>query len=467
MAADFASLALSPPLLEVVAELGFTACTEVQEKCIPLLLAGCDLVAQAPTGTGKTAAFALPMLEKISLASRTPTALVLCPTRELSAQVARDIRKLGRRHAGLRVLVLAGGEPRRRQTSALEEGAHVIVGTPGRLLDHLRRKDLDLATIRFVVLDEADRMLDMGFEDDMQTLLAAAPTPRQTAFFSATFPRSIEAMGRKHQSAPVRVTIETPASDEHEVKQFVMRVEPEHKLGTLRWVLEHHPHESALVFANFKASVAEIESALAAVGLSTGALHGDLEQFDRDRVMAKFRNGSTRVLVATDVAARGIDIAGLDLVVNYELPSQPEIYVHRVGRTGRAGKPGIAISFATSKELLKLEAIEAAIGGSLTRTKRTRDEDGNVAAPTSAPQHDSKMDTLRISGGRKDKVRPGDILGALTGEAGGLAGTDVGKIEIHDTFSYVAVSRAVSAAAVASLTAGRIKGKKFRVVLEK
>ena len=321
MAADFASLALSPPLLEVVAELGFTACTEVQEKCIPLLLAGCDLVAQAPTGTGKTAAFALPMLEKISLASRTPTALVLCPTRELSAQVARDIRKLGRRHAGLRVLVLAGGEPRRRQTSALEEGAHVIVGTPGRLLDHLRRKDLDLATIRFVVLDEADRMLDMGFEDDMQTLLAAAPTPRQTAFFSATFPRSIEAMGRKHQSAPVRVTIETPASDEHEVKQFVMRVEPEHKLGTLRWVLEHHPHESALVFANFKASVAEIESALAAVGLSTGALHGDLEQFDRDRVMAKFRNGSTRVLVATDVAARGIDIAGLDLVVNYELPS--------------------------------------------------------------------------------------------------------------------------------------------------
>jgi ATP-independent RNA helicase DbpA len=310
-------------------------------------------------------------------------------------------------------------------------------------------------------------MLDMGFEEDMQTLLAAAPTPRQTAFFSATFPRSIEAMSRKHQSSPVRVTIETPASDAHEVKQFVMRVEPEHKLGTLRWVLEHHPHESALVFANFKASVAEIESALAAEGLSTGALHGDLEQFDRDRVMAKFRNGSTRVLVATDVAARGIDIAGLDLVVNYELPSQPEIYVHRVGRTGRAGKPGIAISFATSKELAKLEAIEAAIGGSLTRTKRTRDADGRLAAPTTAPQHDSKMDTLRISGGRKDKVRPGDILGALTGEAGGLAGTDVGKIEIHDTFSYVAVSRAVSAAAVASLTAGRIKGKKFRVVLEK
>ncbi len=467
METDFHALALSPLLLEVVAELGFREPTPVQAESIPLLLAGKDIVAQARTGTGKTAAFALPILEKVALEDRAPGALVLCPTRELSAQVAREIRKLGRKHPGLRVLVLAGGEPRRRQTSALEEGAHILVGTPGRVLDHLRRGDLSLATIRTVVLDEADRMLDMGFEEDMGAILSAAPKPRQTAFFSATFPRSIEAMSKRHQDAPMHVTPQEPATEAPEIRQFVMMVEPENKLSTLRWVLEHHPHESALVFTNFKATVAEVEGALTRAGVSAGSLHGDLEQFDRDRVMAKFRNASTRVLVATDVAARGIDIEGLDLIVNYELPSKPEIYVHRIGRTGRAGKTGVAISFATSKEREKLEGIEAFIGAPLPRTKRARSEDG---APERAPveeRRDPKMDTLRVSGGRRDKVRPGDILGALTGEAGGLAGTDVGKIEIHDTFSYVAVSRSVSEDALKSLSGGRIKGKRFRVVLEK
>jgi len=230
-------------------------------------------------------------------------------------------------------------------------------------------------------------------------------------------------------------------------------------------VLEHHPHESALVFANFKTSVAAIEEVLTKIGISAGALHGDLEQVDRDRVLAKFRNASTRVLVATDVAARGIDILGLDLVVNYELPSKPEIYVHRIGRTGRAGKTGVAITFVTSKERDRLTAIETFIGAPIERTKRVRIE--GAEAPAVEERRDPKMDTLRISGGRRDKVRPGDILGALTGEAGGLAGTDVGKIEIHDTFSYVAVARNVSANALTSLMNGRIKGKRFRVVLEK
>ncbi len=466
MESDFRALGLSPALLEVVAELGFTAPTEVQSAAIPVLLAGKDVVAQARTGTGKTAAFALPILERLSMLTRTPSALVLCPTRELSAQVAREIRRLGRRHAGLRVLVLAGGEPRRRQTSALDEGTHVLVGTPGRVLDHLRRKDLDLSTIQTLVLDEADRMLDMGFEEDMNAILEAAPKPRQTAFFSATFPHSIETMSKRHQSAPVRLALANDTAPEHEIRQFVMMVEAERKLDTLRWVLEHHPHESALVFANFKASVAEVERALLKVGVSAGSLHGDLEQVDRDRVLAKFRNASTRVLVATDVAARGIDVLGLDLVVNYELPGKPEIYVHRIGRTGRAGRTGVAISFVTSKEREKLDAIEAFVGAPLPRTKRQQSE-FDAERPAAEERRDPKMDTLRISGGRKDKVRPGDILGALTGEAGGLAGTDVGKIEIHDTFSYVAVSRGVSAAALASLTSGRIKGKRFRVILEK
>ena len=270
-------------------------------------------------------------------------------------------------------------------------------------------------------------------------------------------------MSRKHQDKALRVTIEAPAKEAHEIRQFVMMVEPELKLSTLRWVLEHHAHESALVFTNFKASAAEVESILTKVGISAASLHGDLEQVDRDRVMAKFRNGSVRVLVATDVAARGIDIEGLDLVVNYEMANKPETHVHRVGRTGRAGKTGVAITFATSREREKIEAIEGFIGATLERTKRARNEDGTPERASIEETRDAKMDTLRIAGGRRDKVRPGDILGALTGEAGGLAGTDIGKIEIHDTFAYVAVARHVSELALKSLMNGRIKGRRFRV----
>ena len=459
----FRALSLSEKLLTVIEEIGFTEMTKVQSETIPLLLEGKDVVVQAPTGTGKTAAFALPILHAISMEARIPGALILCPTRELSAQVAREIRRLGRAHAGLRVLVLSGGEPRQRQKASLDEGAHILVGTPGRVLDHLRRQDLDLSAVRVLVLDEADRMLDMGFEEDMESILKAAPKPRLTAFFSATYPRSIESMSRKHQDKALRVTIETPAKEAHEIRQFVMMVEPELKLSTLRWVLEHHAHESALVFTNFKASAAEVESILTKVGISAASLHGDLEQVDRDRVMAKFRNGSVRVLVATDVAARGIDIEGLDLVVNYEMANKPETHVHRVGRTGRAGKTGVAITFATSREREKIEAIEAFIGEPLERTKRARNEDGTPERASIEETRDAKMDTLRIAGGRKDKVRPGDILGALTGEAGGLAGTDIGKIEIHDTFAYVAVARSVSELALKSLMNGRIKGRRFRV----
>ena len=459
----FRALALSEKLLTVIEEIGFTEMTKVQSETIPLLLEGKDVVVQAPTGTGKTAAFALPILHAISMEARIPGALILCPTRELSAQVAREVRRLGRAHPGLRVLVLSGGEPRQRQKASLDEGAHILIGTPGRVLDHLRRQDLDLSSVRVLVLDEADRMLDMGFEEDMEAFLKAAPKERLTAFFSATYPRSIESMSRKHQDKALRVTIEAAAKEAHEIRQFVMMVEPELKLSTLRWVLEHHAHESALVFTNFKASAAEVESILTKVGISAASLHGDLEQVDRDRVMAKFRNGSVRVLVATDVAARGIDIEGLDLVVNYEMANKPETHVHRVGRTGRAGKTGVAITFATSREREKIEAIEGFIGATLERTKRARNEDGTPERASIEETRDAKMDTLRIAGGRRDKVRPGDILGALTGEAGGLAGTDIGKIEIHDNFAYVAVARHVSELALKSLMDGRIKGRRFRV----
>jgi ATP-independent RNA helicase DbpA len=467
METDFAALSLSPALLAAVAELGFETATPIQAEAIPALVAGRDLLGQSQTGSGKTAAFGLPILEKLKLESRELSALVLCPTRELSAQVARELRKFGRRHPGLVVVVLSGGEPVRTQTVALEKGVHIAVGTPGRVLDHLKRRTLKVHRVSTVVLDEADRMLDMGFKDDMEKILKALPPSRQTALFSATFPDSIAELSAKYQKDPVRIRIEHAAQQKPDIRELVMFSDAAKKLESLRLLLAQHPHESALVFANQKLTVAQIEKALSAAGLSVASLHGDLEQYDRDRVMAKFRNASTRVLVATDVAARGIDVADLDLVVNFDLPTQVEVYVHRIGRTGRAGKQGLAVSLCTTSERHKLEAIEQYTGAALEPSALAAPGRGKQAARAATAARDAKMETLRVSGGRKDKLRPGDILGALTGEAGGLDAAHIGKIEIHDHFSYVAVTKSESRVAQQSLSTGRIKGRKFQVVLVK
>jgi ATP-dependent RNA helicase DbpA len=309
-------------------------------------------------------------------------------------------------------------------------------------------------------LDEADRMLDMGFGEDVGKVLKALPSARQTVFFSATYPATIRELSAKYQRDPARVTVIDEAETAPRTKELVVHLAAEQKLDALRWALQQYPHDSALVFANLKLTVADLAKALGAGRASVASLHGDLEQYDRDRELAKFRNGSTRVLVATDVAARGIDIEKLDLVVNYDMPAQPEIYVHRIGRTGRAGEVGLALSLCTPAEAPRLEAIELYTGTALIPVER-----GKTPAAAQLPKLDAKMDTLRLSGGRKDKLRPGDILGALTGEAGGLAGTDVGKIEIHDKFSYVAVAKNMSKRAAESLSAGRIKGKRFKVEL--
>lgn len=457
---DFSSLPLSPPLLEVVAELGFTSLTPIQAESIPHLLDGKDLIGQSKTGSGKTAAFALPMLQRIDPSRRRIQAVVLCPTRELATQVAREIRKLGRKHAGLQVLIVAGGSPARPQLEALARGVHVIVGTPGRVVDFLERDALDLREVGMVVLDEADRMLEMGFTASMERILRSLPKTRQTALFSATFPPATATMSRVYQRDPVRITIQEEASEIPDIRQAVHRVELDAKAEALVKVLKVHPHETALVFCNLKATVAELERRLAASGASVAALHGDLEQSDRDRVLARFRNHSVRVLVATDVAARGLDIEHLDLVVNYDLPSQPEVYVHRIGRTGRAGKTGLSVSLVTGREDALLREIEQRVGVPIERAPLPREQ---PAAAATGLTREAPMETLFVSGGRKEKVRPGDILGALTGEAGGLDAKDVGKIEIHDHFTYVAVSKSVAAKAVASLNAGKIKGRKFRV----
>jgi ATP-dependent RNA helicase DbpA len=466
MKTDFSQLALSQALLTVASELGFATATPIQAQAIPVLLEGKDLVGQSKTGSGKTAAFGLPMIDKVDLRTREPGALVLCPTRELAFQVARELRKFGRRHPGLSVVVLSGGEPVRFQAAALSRGSHIVVGTPGRVLDHVRRENLRLGHIATVVLDEADRMLEMGFQKEVEAILKDLPAKRQTLLFSATFPGSIEALSAKYQNKPVRIRVEDDPQQASDTRQWLVRAKVDGKLAALMDVLEQHPHESALIFVNFKSVAATVESELSKRGLSVSSLHGDIEQFDRDRIMAKFRNGSTRVLVATDVAARGLDVAKLDLVVNYELPSQPEVYVHRIGRTGRAGKPGLALSLCSDRDGGRIKEIERYLGKRIsTAPSSSMPSSGRAtpAEPTTA--RDAKMQTLRIAGGRKDKLRPGDILGALTGEAGGLSAEDVGTIEIHDRFSYVAVSKAESAEAQRSLCEGRIKGKRFKTTL--
>jgi len=441
--------------------------TEIQAKSIPLLLAGRDVIGQSKTGSGKTAAFGLPLLQQISelkldLQRNTNLhALILCPTRELCAQVTSDIRKLGRRHSGLRTLALSGGQPMGPQIRALENGIHILVGTPGRVLDHLNRKTLDLSKLRTLVLDEADRMLEMGFEEEMKAILIQTPKDRQTVLFSATFPKRIEELSSLYQRDAVRVTVENQVETRtiREARLEIKDETSESKLKGLLWVLAHFEPENSIVFCNFKATAAELSRDLNRWGVDARSLHGDLEQAERDSTMAKFRNGSLRVLVATDVAARGIDIADLDLVINFEIPKQPEIYVHRIGRTGRAGKTGVAVTLARSKELSKLAHLE------------NLDPDDSFSESTfmdlknELKQH-AKMETLFISGGRKNKIRPGDILGALTGDAG-LKADEVGKIEIHDYFTYVAIQKKVARTALARLSQGKIKGQRWRVEIAK
>ncbi|WP_426735539.1 ATP-dependent RNA helicase DbpA [Myxococcus faecalis] len=455
---DFATLALSPPLLQVLGELGFQSATPIQAQSIPVLLEGKDLVGQARTGSGKTAAFALPLLRQVRLQDRRVQSLVLCPTRELCAQVAGEIRKLGRRLPGLQVLVLAGGQPIRPQLEALEKGAHIAVGTPGRIIDVLERDALDTRRLATVVLDEADRMLDMGFREDMERILGAMPPRRQTVLFSATFPPDIAAMSRTFQKDPVRVTVED-TQEAPPIRQLRYDSAPEDKPAMLLKVLHRHMPASAIVFCNHKATVVELTKSLSDAGVSVDGLQGDLEQFERDRVMAKFRNLSTRVLVATDVAGRGIDVEALDAVVNFDMPFQPEPYVHRIGRTGRAGRTGLAIALVTPRDERKVEEIEQALGVKL----ETGDQAALEETFMKPGALGSEWETLYISAGRKDKMRPGDILGALTGEAGGFAATDVGKIEIQDHIAYVAVARRVSRIAFQRLSEGRIKGRKHKI----
>lgn len=456
---NFSSLPLSSELLTVAKELGFAKITPIQRESIPHLLEGKDVIGQAQTGSGKTAAFSLPILNKIRLQDKTLQALILCPTRELAAQVVVEIRKWGRRYEGLQVLALTGGQSGREQAEAMERGVQIAVGTPGRIVDLLDRRRLDLATITTLVLDEADKMLEMGFADELKAIMNLAPVKRQTVLFSATFPESIEALSRKYQKSPVVVKIEEVSSRLPAIEQYVYDTPIEDKMNTLFRVLQQHPSDSTIVFFNMKATINEIAEKMDSLGVSYGSLHGDLEQRDRDRVMTMFRNGSYRILLATDVAARGLDIENLELVVNYDFPQQPDIYIHRIGRTGRAGKAGVAVTFTDPRDAVRIMELEKAAGTKFIRKPLGFKNQYGL----NKELRQAAMTTLSISGGRKDKLRPGDILGALTRASGGLDAKQVGKIEVQDKYSYVAVATDVADVAMESLRLGRIKGQKFQV----
>ena len=461
MPTDFRCLSLSEDLLSVLAEQNFSEPTPIQAQSIPMLLQGQDLLGQSQTGSGKTLAFALPILQKLEINLRLPQALILCPTRELCDQVVREIRRFGKHHSGLQVLALIGGMALAPQRQALEHGVHVIVGTPGRVLDFLSNDKIPLQDLKTLVLDEADRMLDEGFADEMDAILKMLPQERQTVLFSATLSESIQALSHKYQKNPQSISVAAETGTTLNIEQYVYNAENDQKVAMLIRILQQHPSPCTLIFCRTKASVSEILAKLQGLKVSCDALHGDLEQSDRDRVMALFRNGSLRILVATDVAARGLDIDHLELVINFDLPPSAEIYVHRIGRTGRAGRKGVAVSMANNVEAIKVMEIEK-----LTKVAMHRETLGfKNQLGLNREFQTANMRTLFISGGRKDKLRPGDILGALTASPNPLTSADIGKIEIHPGHTFLAVKNPLADVALDKLRRGKIKGAKFKVYL--
>jgi len=361
----FLALGLDPALVAAVAALGYEEPTDIQREAIPPLIAGRDVLGQAATGTGKTAAFALPMLHRIGQSEddrRAVRGLVLVPTRELAMQVAEAVHKYGRQ-LGIRVLPIYGGQAMPLQLRALKRGVDVVVATPGRALDHIRRRTLDLDSVTMVVLDEADEMLDMGFADDLEAILEAVPETRQTALFSATMPHAIRAIAARHLREPQLVTIareQVTAGEAPRVREVAFVVQRRHKVAALARVLDMESPTSAIVFCRTRTEVDELTETLGGRGYRAEALHGGLSQEQRDRVMRRFRDGASEILVATDVAARGLDIEHVSHVVNFDVPSSPDAYVHRVGRTGRAGREGVAITLAEAREHRLLRNIEHA-----------------------------------------------------------------------------------------------------------
>ncbi|CCQ12092.1 ATP-dependent 23S rRNA helicase DbpA [Pseudoalteromonas luteoviolacea B = ATCC 29581] len=451
----FSSLDISQDLIQNLQSLGFESMTEIQAQTLPLILAGKDVIGQGKTGSGKTAAFSLGILNNLRVERFRVQALVLCPTRELADQVAIEIRKLARTIHNIKVLTLCGGAPMGPQIGSLEHGAHIVVGTPGRVEEHLVKGRLNLEEVNTFVLDEADRMLEMGFEESLKTIDEYCPRPRQNLLFSATFPEKIEQLAAHLLVKPEKVVVEAKHDNQTITQHFYEIANNEERAHATHLLLKHFAPNSAVVFCNTKAECQTLEQELKRYGFDAAALHGDLEQRDRDQTLVRFANKSLTVLVATDVAARGLDVDNVDLVINYHIAHDPEVHVHRIGRTGRAGNQGIACSLMSYKESHKVNALEDYLNFTV-EPKALPNETALTKPVVRAP-----MVTIQIDGGKKAKLRPGDILGALTA-TNQLHGDDIGKMKVTAMASFVAIDRKKANLALQIISDGKMKGRNFR-----
>ncbi len=449
----FSCLPLRETLLNNLSSLGFDAMTPIQVQSLPIMLKGEDVIAKAKTGSGKTAAFGLSLLNHLNVENFAVQALILCPTRELAEQVSQALRRLARLMPNVKILNLSGGIPMKPQLDSLRHGAHIIVGTPGRVQKHLGKTTLSLNKLQTLVLDEADRMLDMGFLEDIKVIISACPKQRQTLLFSATYPAEIKKLSKQFMQNPKEVLIET-AHTEYDIEQrFYETKSQANKFPLLTALLLHYKPSSTLIFCNTKQQTADLSDRLNDTGFSSLALNGDMEQAERDQVIVRFANQSCSIMVATDVAARGLDIKELPAVINYELAFEHDVHIHRIGRTGRAGHKGLALSLTIPADAERLCAIEENLAHPLTwgNMSELTQSDSTIFLP--------EMVTVCLDAGKKDKIRPGDILGALTKDAG-LPGDAIGKIDIAALCSYVAIHRAQVDKAYRYLQNGKLKGRK-------
>lgn len=451
----FTNLNLSSGMQTVLQQLGYASMTPIQAASLPITLAGKDLIAQAKTGSGKTAAFSIPLLTNLNPRRFAVQAMVLCPTRELADQVTQELRRLARAADNIKILTLCGGSTMRPQIASLEHGAHIVVGTPGRIMDHIERGTLNLDALNTLVLDEADRMLDMGFIDAMAYVIRNCPRDRQTMLFSATYPEGIARLARQFMRDPQEVQL-LEQHEESKIRQRFYKIENEQRLAAVAILLKHYRPVSTLAFCNTKQQCRSLLELLHAQGIHALTLNGDMEQRERDQVLIQFANRSCSVLVATDVAARGLDIARLEAVINVDVTPDPEVHIHRIGRTGRADENGWALSLCgpTDRHRILALAQMMKIEPEWHELSELQAEDDEPLTPP--------MVTLQILGGRKEKIRAGDVLGALTGDAG-YQKEQIGKINVTEFSTYVAVDRHIAQAAVRKLNAGKVKGKQVRV----